>query len=126
MSIVFFNGGALEMKKAWRIKKNSEFQEVFKKGASFANRQLVIYYLHKEQQQHYRVGLSVSKKIGNAVVRNQVKRYIRQAFLELDTNIKSDYDIIIIARQPTKEMDFHEIKKSVNHLLYKTKLLENK
>ncbi|WP_208587159.1 ribonuclease P protein component [Gracilibacillus suaedae] len=114
------------MKKAWRIKKNSEFQEVFKKGASFANRQLVIYYLHKEQQQHYRVGLSVSKKIGNAVVRNQVKRYIRQAFLELDTNIKSDYDIIIIARQPTKEMDFHEIKKSVNHLLYKTKLLENK
>ncbi|QGH36873.1 ribonuclease P protein component [Gracilibacillus salitolerans] len=114
------------MKKAWRIKKNSEFQEVFKKGASFANRQLVIYYLHKEHQQHYRVGLSVSKKIGNAVVRNQVKRYIRQAFLELDTNIKNDYDIIIIARQPTKEMGFQEIKKSINHLLYKTKLLVNK
>ncbi|MGP4038973.1 ribonuclease P protein component [Gracilibacillus sp. D59] len=113
------------MKKAWRIKKNSEFQEVFKKGASFANRQLVIYYLQKDQQ-HYRVGLSVSKKIGNAVVRNQVKRYIRQAFLELDTNIKNEYDIIIIARQPTKEMDYHEIKKSVNHLLYKTKILINK
>lgn len=126
MSIVIFNGGALVMKKAWRIKKNSEFQEVFKKGASFANRQLVIYYLHKGQQQHYRVGLSVSKKIGNAVVRNQVKRYIRQAFLDLDINIKSDYDIIIIARQPTKDMDFHQVKKSVNHLLYKTKLLLNK
>ncbi|MGN8647657.1 ribonuclease P protein component [Gracilibacillus sp. HCP3S3_G5_1] len=114
------------MRKAWRIKKNSEFQEVFKKGASFANRQLVIYYLHKDQQQHYRVGLSVSKKIGNAVVRNQVKRYIRQAFLELDTTIKKDYDIIIIARQPVKNMDFHQIKNSLHHLLYKTKLLEKK
>ncbi|WP_058309196.1 ribonuclease P protein component [Gracilibacillus massiliensis] len=114
------------MKKAWRIKKNSEFQEVFKKGASFANRQLVIYYLHKSEQNHYRVGLSVSKKIGNAVVRNQVKRYIRQVFIELDLNIKKSYDIIIIARKPTKEMDFHQTKKSVNHLLYKTNLLEKK
>ncbi len=114
------------MKKAFRIKKNREFQEVFKKGASFANRQLVIYYLQRDKLEHYRVGLSVSKKIGNAVVRNQVKRYIRQAFLELDINIKMNYDIIIIARKPTKEMDFHQIKKSVNHLLYKTELLENK
>ncbi|GAE93836.1 ribonuclease P protein component [Gracilibacillus boraciitolerans JCM 21714] len=111
------------MKKAWRIKKNGEFQEVFKQGDSFANRQLVIFYLHRDQQQHYRVGLSVSKKIGNAVVRNQVKRYIRQAFLEMDLNIKNNYDIIIIARKPVKEMDFHGIKKSVNHLLYKTNLL---
>ncbi|UOQ83799.1 ribonuclease P protein component [Gracilibacillus salinarum] len=113
------------MKKAWRIKKNSEFQEVFKKGASFANRQLVIYFLHKDQQDHYRIGLSVSKKIGNAVVRNQVKRYIRQIFHELDEKIKNEYDIIIIARQPAKEMDYYQFKKSVSHLLFKTKLLKN-
>ena len=111
------------MKKAYRIKKNNEFQTVFQKGASFANRQLVIYYLHKEQQSHFRIGLSVSKKIGNAVVRNQIKRYIRQTFSEFNSDIKPTYDIIIIARQPTKDMDFHQIKKSVNHLLYKTKLL---
>ncbi|WP_066195352.1 MULTISPECIES: ribonuclease P protein component [Gracilibacillus] len=114
------------MKKAWRIKKNREFQEVFKQGASFANRQLVIYYLHKDQQAHYRIGLSVSKKIGNAVVRNQVKRYIRQVFVELDTKVKNEYDIIIIARQPVKDIDFHQIKKSVNHLLYKTGLLRKR
>lgn len=112
------------MKKAHRIKKNKEFQEVFQKGASFANRQLVIYYLHKDQQHHFRVGLSVSKKIGNAVIRNQIKRYLRQAFLELDKNIKPNYDIIIIARIPAKDMDFHLLKKSVNHLLYKTQLLK--
>lgn len=112
------------MKKAHRIKKNTEFQEVFQKGTSFANRQLVIYYLHKDQQSHFRIGLSVSKKIGNAVIRNQIKRYLRQAFLELDKNIKPDYDIIIIARMPAKSLDFHLMKKSVNHLLYKTQLLK--
>ncbi|SES14848.1 ribonuclease P protein component [Gracilibacillus ureilyticus] len=114
------------MKKAFRIKKNSEFQKVFKNGASFANRQLVIYYLNKRDQAHYRVGLSVSKKIGNAVVRNQIKRYLRQAFLELNEEIHASYDIIIIARQPVRDCDFHDVKKSVQHLLYKTGLLMKK
>ncbi|ENH98449.1 ribonuclease P [Gracilibacillus halophilus YIM-C55.5] len=110
------------MKKAYRIKKNKEFQSVFTKGASFANRQLVIYYLHKDDQKHFRVGLSVSKRIGNAVKRNQIKRYLRQAFLELEPTIHSNYDIVIIARKPTKDMNFHQIKKSLQHLLYKTQL----
>ncbi|KAB8136264.1 ribonuclease P protein component [Gracilibacillus oryzae] len=112
------------MKKAFRIKKNREFQQVFKNGASFANRQLVIYYLEKKDQDHYRVGLSVSKKIGNAVVRNQMKRYLRQAFIELSEEIKARYDIIIIARQPVRDCDFHQVKKSVQHLLFKTGLLK--
>ena len=53
------------MKKEFRVKDNKDFQLVFKKGKSFANRQLVIYYLKKENQEHFRVGLSVGKKIGN-------------------------------------------------------------
>ncbi|MFG6113610.1 ribonuclease P protein component [Halobacillus sp. MO56] len=111
------------MKKAYRIKKNEEFQQVFKKGKSFANRQLVIYYLKKEDQNHFRIGLSVSKRIGVAVVRNQIKRYLRQAFHELEDNIDPRYDLIIIARKPTKDMDFHQMKKSLTHVLSKSKLL---
>ncbi|RCW64573.1 ribonuclease P protein component [Saliterribacillus persicus] len=111
------------MKKAYRIKKDREFQYVFKQGSSFANRQLVLYYIKKNDQKHFRVGLSVSKKIGNAVMRNQIKRYLRQAFHELDNEMHQEYDLIIIARQPTKDMDFHQIKKSLKHLLYKTGLL---
>lgn len=114
------------MKKAYRIKKNEEFQYTFKAGKSFANRQLVIYYAEKPEQEHFRIGLSVGKKIGNAVTRNRIKRYLRQAFQELDADIKNQYDIVIIARQPTKNMDFHEIKKSLSHLLYKQHLLKNK
>ncbi|WP_188455399.1 ribonuclease P protein component [Virgibacillus oceani] len=112
------------MKKAFRIKDNKEFQYVFKNGKSFANRQLVIYYLQKPDQNHIRVGLSVGKKIGNAVTRNRIKRYLRQAFHELEGSVMSSYDMVIIARMPTKQMRFHEVKKSLVHLLYKEHLLK--
>jgi ribonuclease P protein component len=111
------------MKKEYRIKKNSEFQYIFKHGKSFANRQLVIFYVKKPNQAHFRIGLSVGKKIGNAVMRNQIKRYLRQAFFELQDKIKPTYDIIIIARQPAKNMGLEAFKKSLSHLLYKQDLL---
>jgi ribonuclease P protein component len=114
------------MKKEFRVKDNKDFQTIFNKGKSFANRQLVIYYRKKENQDHFRVGLSVGKKIGNAVVRNRIKRYLRQAFHELEKEIKPSYDFIIIARQPTKDMEFFEVKKSLTHLLSKERLLKSK
>ncbi|WP_085993784.1 ribonuclease P protein component [Oceanobacillus senegalensis] len=113
------------MKKIFRIKKNEEFQLVFKKGKSFANRQLVIYYMEKPGQDHFRIGLSVGKKIGNAVTRNRIKRYLRQAFQELEDYIKYPHDIVIIARNQTKDMEYKDIKKSLIHLLYKQHLLKN-
>ncbi|MEC5425058.1 ribonuclease P protein component [Virgibacillus sp. C22-A2] len=114
------------MKKEFRIKKNEEFQYAFKKGKSFANRQLVLYYVEKPAQEHFRIGLSVGKKIGNAVTRNRIKRYLRQSFQELEDNIRYPLDIVIIARQPAKSMEFAEVKKSLTHLLYKERLLKNK
>lgn len=111
------------MKKQNRLKKNSEFQEVFKTGKSMANRQFVIYKLEKPEQMYFRVGLSVSKRIGNAVVRNKVKRYIRQVFLEYKDEINTGYDYVIIARKPTANMDFHETKSSLLHVLKKSKAL---
>jgi len=114
------------MKKAFRIKKNNDFQDVFKKGKSVANRQFVIYVLKKEGQEHFRIGLSVSKKIGNAVKRNQIKRYIRQVFHELEDLIDHGKDYVIIARKPTAEMDFHEVKSSLEHVLKVGKSLKRK
>lgn len=97
---------------------------MFRNGKSFANRQLVIYFLQKKNQDHFRIGLSVGKKIGNAVTRNRIKRYLRQAFHELEDDLKQSYDIVIIARKPTKKMGFHEVKKSLIHLLSKQGLLK--
>lgn len=114
------------MKKELRVKKNKEFQEAFQKGQSFANRQFVVYSLKKEDQDYFRIGLSVSKKIGNAVMRNQIKRYIRQAVFELSDLLLPSNDYVIIARKPTAEMDFFEVKKSLTHVFKVGKVLKKK
>lgn len=110
------------MNKKNRVKKNKEFQTIFKNGRSMANRQFVIYVLEREDDDELRIGLSVSKKIGNAVTRNRIKRLIRQVFSEEKDRIAKNSDYIIIARKPTAEMSYYEVKSSLNHLFKKMKL----
>lgn len=113
------------MRKKYRVKSEKEFQKVFKQGNSTANRQFVIYTLPKENQDHFRVGISVGKKLGNAVVRNQVKRRIRRALLELDQEGKIIHkvDFLVIARKPVVYMSVQECKKSLTHVLNLAKIL---
>ena len=59
----------------------------------------------------------MSKKVGNAVTRVRVKRYIRQAFLELKNEVRQDMDYVIIARTQAATLDFHETKQSLQHVL---------
>lgn len=113
------------MNKQQRIKKNTEFQRVFKKGKSFANRQFIVYML-KGDQEEFRIGLSVSKKVGNAVARNRIKRFIRQAFLELKSDLSPNADYVIIARPQAANLDFHESKKSLEHVLKIARALPKK
>lgn len=112
------------MKKSYRVKKEAEFQKVFHQGQSTANRQFVIYVLTKPSQQHFRVGLSVGKKLGNAVLRNQIKRYIRQSILDLKPHLKGTVDFIVIARKPANKMNQAEITKSLVHVLHLAKLIK--
>lgn len=109
----------IALKKAYRVKRNSEFQDILRSGKSFANRELVIYYKSKVRQKHFRIGISVGKKIGNAVTRNRIKRLIRESFIQLEDNITSEIDIIIIARKPTVHMNGNQMKRSITHLLKK-------
>ena len=113
------------MNKHQRIKKNKEFQRIFKKGKSFANRQFIV-YVWKSDQPEFRLGLSVSKKVGNAVTRNRIKRYIRQAFLECKEDLMQTADYVIIARQQAADLDYHESKKSLEHVLKFARALPKK
>ena len=114
------------MNKHQRVKKNKDFQKVFKHGKSFANRQFVIYSLRTEGQEEFRLGISVSKKVGNAVTRNRIKRYVRQAVLELKDDLRPDRDYIIIARNQAASIDFHETKKSLIHIMRIARVLRKK
>ncbi len=109
------------MRKSYRVKSEKDFGNVFHSGQSTANRQFVVYKLKKEQA-HFRVGISVGKKIGNAVTRNAVKRKIRQSITDLKPAIDPTYDFIVIARKPAAEMTTAEVKKSLIHVLSLAKI----
>lgn len=106
------------MRKSYRIKKESEFQDVFDNGQSVANRNYVIYYLKRPEAKHFRVGISVGKKIGHrANVRNRIKRYIRQSLLELKPTLNDQMDFLVIARKGAKNLDMANSKKNLIHAL---------
>ena len=104
------------MEKQYRIKKNKDFQFVYNKGKSVANRQFVVYTKPNKTLTHFRLGISVSKKIGNAVVRNRIKRGVRETFKVHKDDIIAT-EIIVIARQPAKDMSALQIQASLEHVL---------
>lgn len=114
------------MKKRERIKKNKEFSYVFERGRSVANRQFVLYVCPKEGQTHFRLGLSVNKRIGNAVTRNRVKRYIREVFHEMRDFLEQNNDYVVIARVPTATMNFSEVRSSLLHVMNKARVIKKK
>jgi ribonuclease P protein component len=111
------------MRKSYRVKSERDFQKVFENGKSYANRQFVVYVLEKPEQLHFRVGISVGKKIGNAVARNWVKRRIRQSLTDLKPQLKQDCDFIIIARSSVAGQSMVIIKKHLMHVLRLAQLL---
>lgn len=112
------------MRKSYRVKKEQEFQTVFEAGHSVANRNFVVYQLEKPGQKHFRVGLSVGKKVGNAVMRNRVKRYIRQSLLELKPELPQTVDFLVIARRGANQLTMAETKQNLMHVLKLAKLLK--
>lgn len=106
------------MKQTFSLKKNQDFKLVYSRGKSYANRLLVIYYLPNEED-YNNLGLSVSKKVGNSVVRNRVKRLIRESYRLNEEKIKKGYNIIIIARVKSNNVDFKSLEKALIHLLKK-------
>ena len=112
------------MEKAYRIKKTTDFDKIIRKKQSFANRQFVMYY-QKNNLEHMRLGISVSKKLGKAHERNKLKRYVRESFKTKKTTL-SNYDIIVIVRQMAVNMPFVEFDNSINHILKKAKLYSGK
>ena len=111
------------MKKSYRVKKEKEFQQVFLNKESYANRRFVVYVLKKEQR-HFRVGISVGKKIGNAVTRNAVKRKIRASIYALKEQIDDTYDFIVIARQGVQDLTSEEVMTNLRHVLNLAKILK--
>ena len=111
------------MKKNFRVKREKDFKAIFKDGTSFANRKFVIYQL-ENQQNHFRVGLSVSKKLGNAVTRNQIKRRIRHILQSVKGSLVEHVDFVVIARKGVETLDYAEMEKNLLHVLKLSKIYQ--
>ncbi len=97
------------------LKKNSEFQIVYKQGKSFANKYLVM-YIRKNESEKNRVGISVSKRVGNSVVRHRITRLIRESYRLNEKNFAAGYDIAVIARVAAKGRGYEDMERAMLHL----------
>lgn len=113
------------MDKKHRIRKNMEFQKVYKSGKSYGNRNLVL-YVYKNELNYTRIGFTVTKKIGNAVTRNRVKRRMREVSRLNFDKIKPGYDLIFIAKKSLVGLEYDELEKSVFHILRIAKTLQTR
>ena len=94
---------------------NSEFQAIYKSGKSYANKYLVM-YVSENPDGKSKLGISVSKKVGNSVVRHRLARLIRESY-RLNTDMfNSGLNIIVIARTTAKGKNFAEIESAFLHL----------
>ncbi len=94
------------------LKENYLFRRLYRKGASSANRFLVMYCL-KNKRQFNRLGLTVSIKLGKAVKRNRIKRLIKEAYRLNEYKLKTGYDIIIVARSRALSAAYTDIENSL-------------
>lgn len=97
------------------LKKTGDFQKVYQKGRSLANKYLVMYVLENQSDEN-RFGISVSKKVGNSVVRHRVTRLIRESCRLNKARFLTGCDIIIIARTTAKGKSYQEIESAFIHL----------
>ena len=103
------------MKRFPSIKKNEEFQRIYKKADSRDNRQLVMYVAQTDHPAN-RIGISVSKKVGNSVVRHRLTRLLRECFRLHDDALMTGLDIVVVARPASKEADYKTIERAYLHL----------
>ena len=112
------------MKYSEALKNNEDFREIYRTGKSFANKYLIM-YVKKNNSNINRFGISVSKKVGNSVVRHRITRLIRESYRLSEDSFLNGLDIIVMARVGAKGKNYCEIESALLHLM-KLHKVENK
>ena len=103
------------MKFSESLKRKEDFRDVYARGKSYANRYLIMYVLNRKTDRN-RLGISVSKKIGNSVVRHRITRLIRESYRLQEDMFNSGLDMVVIARKSAKDKTCQEIESALLHL----------
>lgn len=110
------------MNRRYRIQENERFQEIRQQGKSYSNEFLVICILPNALP-HSRFGFSINARLGGAVVRNRLKRRLREAMRLRLTMIEPGWDVVVIARRPILCADSHQMDAACARLLRRAHLL---
>ena len=109
------------MKKEYRVKKSSDIEMIIKKRQSRANGHFVLYKKENHENNHFRFAVSVSKKYGNAVKRNRIKRQVREIISKIDVLPK--YDIFIVVKSNIPQLTYAQLEASLSDLIFKQKIM---
>jgi len=112
------------MQRKLRLRKREDFNRVYRQGRSFANMQFVVYWRQRPEPGNFRLGVSASAKLGGAVVRNRMRRMVKEIVRLNADKLREDYDLILIVRKPALELSYKEMESSVLHVLRKAGLLK--
>ena len=111
------------MQRARRLRKSSDFALARRLGKSRVDRRLVL-ITRANDSGATRFGFSVSKRVGNAVTRNKIKRRLKSAAIR--ASVQEGWDIVVIARQGARTADYWTLKRSLDRLLARSGVLEPK
>ena len=112
------------LNKQFRLKKKYQFNYVYRVGKSVGAKLMVLYYCPSKNV-NVKVGISVSKKIGHAVVRNRTKRRIREAIFPHLTKLNPNFNVIVVAKSAIVDASFDAIKNELSYLIKKANLKDN-
>lgn len=107
------------------LKKNKDFRFVYENGKSYANKYLVMYVLRNGSNRN-RIGISVSKKVGNSVVRHRLTRLIREAYRLNEDLYDQGLDMIFVVRANGKDIGFHQMASAMAHVSNIHKVLKRR
>ena len=112
---LLFKNGDCRMNFSESLKKNKDFQTVYKKGKSYANKYLVMYVYENNTEKNH-LGISVSKKVGNSVVRHRLTRLIREAYRLQESRFQRGLDIVVVCRASANGKSYFDLESALIHL----------
>ncbi|MBC8590883.1 ribonuclease P protein component [Wansuia hejianensis] len=111
------------MEKQYRLRKNMEFKKVYDCGKNYWNRNLIM-YVKTNNLDKTRVGYTITKKIGNSVVRNKIRRRMKEIYRLNFHNIKEGYDIVFIPKKNVVNMSYDQLENSFLHIMNMARVLK--
>lgn len=111
------------LRREYSLRRNKEFRYVYRRGKSVSDRNLVLIYV-RTKTSHLKVGFSVSKKVGNSVQRNRIKRRMKEAFFSKLDIMSHKCLLVFVPRESARKLEYQDILVSVGSLLAKAGLME--